>query len=99
MSSDVSVLVFVSTEYHSARRDVDNRLYIYLRNVTLITHSVHAYKIQPPYNNSYNCNRHNIYIHPSTTAHAIQEVLHYRNVFFERRSLLPISWCKYILSA
>jgi hypothetical protein len=69
--------------------------YIYLRNVIRISQSVHAYKNQTTYNNSHHCTRHNnSYSHPFTTAHAIQEVLHYRNVFFERRSLLPVPWCK-----
>jgi hypothetical protein len=72
--------------------------YIYLRDVTRISHSAHAYKSQPNYNNSHHCTRHNSYIHPSTTPHAIQEILQYHNVLFERRSLLPIPWCMYTVS-
>jgi len=72
--------------------------YIYLRNVTRISHPVHAYKTQIPPDNHNSCSRHHSFINTRTTPHAIQEVLLYRNVYFERRSLLLIPWCMYTVS-
>jgi hypothetical protein len=85
-------MVFVSTEYHSARREVDNRLYI-PEECNPYPHSVHAHnkQIASDKRNSFHC--HHSYIHTATTAHAIQEVLQYYNVINKRRSLLPIPWC------
>jgi hypothetical protein len=90
-------MVFVGNEYHSARRDVDNRLYI-PEECNPYPHSVHAHNKQIASDNYNSFDRYNSYIQPSTTAHAIQEVLHYRNVFVKRRSLLPVPWCKYFIS-
>jgi len=72
--------------------------YIYLRNVIRISHPVHAYKTQIVSDNHNSFDRHHNFVHTASTTHAIQELLYYRNVYFERRSLLLIPWCRYTVS-
>jgi len=97
MASDVSVRWSISTADHSARRAVDN--YIYIWKCILYIPLAHAHKDQSTSDNSSSLHRHHSLFHTTSTYpdHLPRSESHLDNVFDciqERRSVLLVPWCE-----